>query len=174
MSVAARVIDNPRLRAQSPRTIAVRPGVGAAGRIIQRAQLTSHRVAVDQATLIFVHHGKKRISWSNGGCTARAGEAIAIESGQVVDISNEPDSDGAYNARWISWNEEALNSFRAATTSIAPFSIATLLPELSPEFSAAYDAAFDSLLNVDGVPASVANHRVQEMLLWHERGIAFA
>ncbi len=156
------------------RTIVVRPGVGAAGRIIQRAQLTSHRVAVDLPTLIFVQNGEKRVCWSTGECTARAGEAIAIEAGQIVDISNTPDFNGAYSARWISWTEENLNSFRAASSSIAPFSVATSLSRLSPEFCAAYEAAFDSLLNVDGVPPSVANHRLYEVLLWlHEQGIGF-
>ena len=156
------------------RSIVMRPGVGAAGRIIQRAQLTSHRVAVDLQTLIFVQHGQKRVSWSTGECTAGAGEAIAIEAGQVVDISNTPGVQGAYNARWISWTEEAVNAFRATTSSIAPFSVATLLAKPSPEFCTAYEAAFDSLLKIDGVPASVANHRAHEVLLWlHEHGIGF-
>ncbi len=172
--VGTRSSDSVLPRPGNARTIAVRPGVGAAGRIIQRAQLTSHRVAVDLPTLIFVQHGQKRVVWSTGECMARAGEAIAIDAGQIVDITNAPDRNGAYDALWISWTEESMKSFRGATSSVAPLSVATLLPKLSKEFCAAYEAAFDSLLNVDGVPASVANHRLQEVLLWlHEHGVVF-
>jgi AraC-like DNA-binding protein len=158
----------------SARSIVLRPGVAAAGRIIQRAQLTSHRVAVDLPTLIFVQNGQKTVSWSTGECTAGAGEAIAIEGGQVVDISNAPGVGGAYNARWISWTEAAVNFFRSVTNTVAPFSVGSLLERPPREFRNAFDAAFDSLLNVDGVPASVANHRSQEVLLWlHEHGVVF-
>ena len=167
--------DSALPRPGGARTIAVRPGVGAAGRIIQGAQLTSHGVAIDLPTLIFVQHGQKRVCWSTGECTARAGEAIAIDAGQLVDISNTPDREGAYDALWMSWTEESMNLSRAATNSIAPLPVATFLTKLSQEFCAAYQAAFDSLLNVEGVPASVANHRLQEVLLWlHEQGVVFS
>ena len=156
------------------RSIVLRPGVGAAGRSILRAQLTSHRVAVDLSTLIFVQNGQKHVSWSTGECIAFAGEAIAIEAGQVVDITNAPGPGGTYSARWISWTEEAVSAFRASASSIRPFSVATLLEKPSREFCAAYGAAFDSLINVNGVPVSVANHRAHEVLLWlNENGIGF-
>ncbi len=162
-------------RSTGMRTIVLRPGVGAAGRIIQRAQLTSHQVAVKLPTLIFVQHGLKRISWATGECAARAGEAIAINAGEVVDITNAPDLSGAYDALWISWSGESIDASRAATSSISPLSVATRLPKLSREFCAAYQGAFSSLLNVSEIPASVANHKLQEVLLWlHEHGVVFS
>ena len=85
-----------------------RAGVGAAGHIVQRSDLTTHRVVVDQATLIFVEDGQKCIRWTSGECTASPGEALALQPGAVVDISNTPGRGGAYCALWICWASELL------------------------------------------------------------------
>lgn len=156
------------------RAIIVRAKVGAAGRIVQRAQLTTHQVVIDLATLIFVQSGQKRICWAEGDCVANPGDAIALSGGQLVDITNTPEHDGTYGAQWISWDGSAVDSFLQTASSIVPASATSLLPQLEAEFRIAYQTAFDSLLNVDGVPPSVAEHRLKEVLLWlHERGVSF-
>src|SRR4051794_37418324 len=91
-----------------PRTILARPGVGAAGHVVQRSDLTSHRVVVEQASLILVEEGRKRIRWSGGQCVASAGQALSLHAGEVVDIANTPGRSGTYRALWICWCPELL------------------------------------------------------------------
>ncbi len=156
-----------------PRTILVRPGVGAAGHVVQRADRTSHRVVVDQASLILVEEGKKRIRASRDDCTAGAGEALSLQAGEVVDITNTPGPSGAYRALWICWSPDLL------AASGAPLRLASpglaLHRALGDEFRAAFHRAFDGLSEADGLPARIATSRLQEVLLWlGERGFHFA
>jgi AraC-like DNA-binding protein len=152
-----------------------RPNVGAAGRVIQNIQLTAHRVPVDLPTLILVEQGQKTVRWSAGECIARPRDAIALEAGQTIDITNAPDRNRSYGARWISWGVEVITAFSPAAPPVVPFSVATLLPGLQNEFISAYHAAFESLLDVEGVPPSVADHRLREVLVWlRERGVCFS
>ena len=156
------------------RAIIMRPGVGAAGRVVQPTRLRAHRVTIDLPTLILVEEGRKRVQWTGGECTASPGDAVALAAGQVVEISNIPEPSGFYKARWISWSFEMLDAFRSSSTSIAPFAVATLLPRLTSEFLSAYRSAFDSLLDLAGVPTAVADHRLREVLVWlQERGVCF-
>ncbi len=70
--------------------VLARPGVGAAGHIIHRSDVTTRRIVVNQATLILVEEGIKRIRGSGGECVAHAGEALSLHPGETVDISNTP------------------------------------------------------------------------------------
>jgi AraC-like DNA-binding protein len=159
--------------ASGPRTVLVRPDVGAAGHIIQRSDLTSHRVVVDQATLILVEEGRKRIRWSGGECVAGAGEALSLQAGEVVDISNTPGPSGDYRALWICWCAELLAGSTAARPRPSPR--VARHAALGDAFRASFHRAFDGLGDAEGLPASVAVHRLQEVLLWlGERGFRFA
>lgn len=152
----------------------MRAKVGVAGRIVQRAQLTSHRVVIETPTLIFVQIGQKRVRSALGDYVANPGDAIALSGDQIVDITNTPEPDGTYGALWISWDESAVDSFLRTVRSMVPASAVSLVPRLEPKFRIAYQTAFDGLLDVNGIPASVAEHRLQEVLLWlHERGVNF-
>ena len=64
------------------RTVLMRPDVGAAGHIVQRSDLTSHRVVVSEATLILVEDGRKHIRWSSGESAASTGEALLLWPGE--------------------------------------------------------------------------------------------
>lgn len=154
------------------RTFLARPDAGAAGHIVQRADLTSRRIVVAEATLILVQEGVKQIRWSGGKCTALAGQAISLHAGEVVDISNKPGASGTYSALWICWHRELLAQFtqpgRRAGARVA------LHAALSDDFRASYHRAFDSLGAADSLPASIATHRLQEVLLWlREKGFSF-
>lgn len=156
-----------------PRAVLARPGVGAAGHIVQRSDLTSRRIAVDQATLILVEEGRKRIRWSGGECVASPGEALALQAEKVVDISNTPGRSGTYRALWICWSSELLAVSGAAPRRSSPG--VARHAALSEAFRASFYRAFDGLSDGAGLPASIATHRLQEVLLWlGERGFRFA
>lgn len=155
-----------------PRTVLVRPGVGAAGHVVQRADLTTHRVVVDEASLILVEEGRKRIRWSGGECVARAGEALSVQAGEVVDFSNTPGRSGMYRALWICWRPELLAAVDLPAQRPGPR--VALHSTLDDAFRAAFHRAFDGMDDAGGLPASVAVHRLQEVLLWlAERGFRF-
>ena len=73
MSVLEKVTEKALVQLDD-RTIIVRRGVGAVGRIEQR------------------------IRWSRGECLARPGDAIAIAAGEVIDITNTPGPGSSYGA----------------------------------------------------------------------------
>ncbi|APR78922.1 Transcriptional regulator, AraC family protein [Minicystis rosea] len=146
--------------------------MGAAGHIVQRSDLTSRRLVVEQATLILVEEGRKRIRWSGGECVACAGEALSLQAGEVVDISNTPGASGTYRALWIVWCSELLAMSGAARRHSSPR--VAQHTALGDAFRASYYRAFDGLSDADGLPASIATHRLQEVLLWlAERGFHF-
>ena len=66
------------------RAIIMRPGVGAAGRVVQPTRLRAHRVTIDLPTLILVEEGRKRVQWTGGECTASPGDAVALAARQNV------------------------------------------------------------------------------------------
>lgn len=160
-----------------PRTLLVRADVGAAGHIVQRSDLTSHRVVVADASLIVVEEGRKRIRWSGGECVASAGQAVSLQAGEVVDIANTPGPGGAYRALWICWCAElcAAPHLLHGAASHRPGPRVALHTGLSDAFHGSFSRAFDSLDDADGLPAGIATHRLQEVLLWlGERGFYFA
>ncbi len=156
----------------APRTIAARAGVGAAGHIVQRSDLTTHRVEVDQATLILVESGRKRIRWAHGELAAGPGEALSLQPGAVVDISNMPGRDGSYRALWLVWSPALIKAScelpRMSTPTVARHT------RLGADFHETYRRALASLDPREGPPARIATHRLEEVLLWlQERGFRF-
>lgn len=155
-----------------PRALRVRPGVGAAGCIVQRSDLTSHRIVVDQATLILVEDGCKRIRWSGGECIAHPGDALSLQAGEVVDIANTPGRSGSYRALWLMWSAQRLAASGAARPDAGPR--VAKHAALGESFLDAFHRAFGALGD-DRVPAAIAIHRLEEVLLWlGERGFHFA
>ena len=154
-----------------PRALLSRAGVGAAGLIVQRADLTTRRVLVDQPTLILVEHGTKRIRWSGGECVARPGDGIAVQGGELVDISNTPGPSGSYTARWLVWSDELLEG--TPLPARRPSRRVVTHRALPVAFVESYRRACDAL-DASDLPASIATSRVREPLLWlAERGFHF-
>ena len=155
---------NPDTQTSTPRKIAVRPGVGAAGYIVQRSDLTSHRVDVDQATLILVEEGRKRVRWVGGECVAGPGEAISVQAGMVVDISNTPGRSGSYRALWIVRAPAMIEPLPIPAEASSP--AVARHAGVDEAFHDAFRRAFTSLDERNGPPVRVATHRLQEVLLW--------
>jgi AraC-like DNA-binding protein len=159
-------------RDAGPRAMLVRPGVGAAGHVVQRSDLATHRVVVEQASLILVEDGRKRVRWSGGECVARGGEALSVQAGEVVDFANTPGRSGAYRALWICWQPELLAAMSVVRQPSQPR--VARHAALDEAFRASFHRAFDGMDETGGLPASVAIHRLQEVLLWlGERGFRF-
>lgn len=158
-------------RPPAPRSILIRPGVGAAGHVVQRSDLMSHRLVIDQPSLILVEEGRKRIRWAGGECVARAGEAISLQAGEAVDFANTPGTKGTYRALWICWNPDLVAS---AEVGRRPSPRAAAHAAMDDAFRASFYRAFEGMNDAEALPASVATHRLKELLLWlAERDFSF-
>jgi AraC-like DNA-binding protein len=157
--------------ASAPRSILVRPGVGAAGHVVQRSDLMSHRLVIDQPSLILVEEGRKRIRWSGGECVAQAGEAISLQAGEAVDFANTPGRKGTYRALWICWDPELVANADIGRR-MSPH--AAVHAGMDDAFRASFYRAFEGMNDAVALPVSVATHRLKELLLWlAERDFSF-
>ncbi len=147
------------------RTINMRAGLGSTARIVQRAELTSHRITADAPILIRVKRGCKLIRWTGGQIFAEAGDAVALASGGVFDITNSLSNEGEYEAFWVVWDATLISDF-AASTGTKPIKQAHLFRQMAPEFCASYDSAVSCLLDTESFPDSIARHKLTELLLW--------
>jgi len=155
----------------SSRSIWAKPGVGAAGRIVQRSDSVVHRISIDEPTLILVEEGRKTIRWASGEKAAIRGEALSIQAGQTVDIINELGPTGNYRARWISWNQDLIRERDSTDLRSDPVVQHT---ELCASFHSSFLQAFEALNDRVQLPTSVATNRLQEVLLWlSARGFKF-
>ncbi|MDO4643638.1 MAG: AraC family transcriptional regulator [Cardiobacteriaceae bacterium] len=101
----------PRTRTPN-RTVAVHHHLASSGQVIQRARLNFQRLITEQPTIILVESGYKTFRWSTQECRITAGNIVAIAGGQAFDILIQPDTSGAYRARWISFAPELIALFR--------------------------------------------------------------
>ncbi len=117
------------------RTVTVRAGLGSTARIVQRTELTSHRITADAPILIRVERGCKLIRWSGGQVFAEAGDAVALAPGGVFDITNSLSHEGDYEAFWVVWDASLISGF-AAGSKAEPIEQAHLFRQLEPQFRA--------------------------------------
>lgn len=150
------------------RTVIVRAGLGSTARIVQRTELTSHRITADAPILIRVERGYKLIRWSGGQVFAEAGDAVALAPGEVFDITNSLSDDGEYEAFWVVWDASLIADF--AEGSVAkPIEKAHLFRQMEPQFRLSYEAALSALSDPASFPEPIARHKLTELLLWLEQ-----
>ncbi len=150
------------------RTVTVRAGLGSTARIVQRTELTSHRITADAPILIRVERGCKLIRWSGGQVFAEAGDAVALAPGGVFDITNSLSPEGDYEAFWVVWDAGLISNV-AAGGRAEPIKQAHLFRQLEPQFRASYDAAVTCLVDPRSFPEPIARHKLTELLLWLEQ-----
>ncbi len=149
------------------RAVNVRAGLGSTARIVQRTELTSHRITADAPILIRVKQGSKLIRWSGGHVFAQAGDAVALAPGGVFDITNSLSGEGEYEAFWVVWEPSLIAGF-AAGPAAKPIEQAHLFRRMVPEFCGSYDAAVSCLLHPGSFPEPIARHKLTELLVWLE------
>ena len=150
------------------RTVIVRAGLGSTARIVQRTELTSHRITADAPILIRVERGYKRIRWSGGQVFAEAGDAVALAPGGVFDITNSLSEEGEYEAFWVVWDASLIADF-AVGSAAKSIEKAHLFRQMEPQFRVSYDAALSSLSDPASFPEAIARHKLTELLLWMEQ-----
>lgn len=148
------------------RTILVREGVGMTAHILQRRELLFTGIVIAQPTLITVCRGRKTLRLKREECVIGAGDAVAVAGGLMLDIENQPDTDGWYEARWLSWAPGLVDSLRLPDDGAVVIRTLKALRQRDPAFSQAVLRAIDAIRDCEGVPDGVARHRVSEVLVW--------
>ena len=150
-----------------------RDGVGATAHIIQATEARFRHLYISAPALVLVRAGAKWMSNGVESLEIPSGEAVAIAAGQSVDIENRTDGGAPYSADVIAFDAEALREANSRL-SLAP-GVSASLSRYRPAsgFEEALERAKHGL-EQESVPASVARHRVVELLIWlADNGIAF-
>ncbi len=92
------------------------PGIGAHGFIMQARSGTFHRLYSDQAALIIVRSGIKRLSSSLHSCEALPGQAVALPMGREWTVVNEAADVGGYQADVLTFSPELVEAYATAKT----------------------------------------------------------
>ncbi len=162
-----------RADAEASRVIHTRSGVGATAGIIQRQALRFSRLTFDQPTLVVVRHGEKIFTSAKEDWLVKSGEAVAIAKGHRFDITNRPDGKGSYEANWLVFEPEMLQSFASVAASVSQ--PVRSLGRMEIDFIEAFARARDAIQNPTIVPEKIARHRMEEILLWlGQRGVSLA
>ncbi|MCB6184630.1 helix-turn-helix transcriptional regulator [Leeia sp. TBRC 13508] len=143
-----------------------REGVGMTASVYQHQVLAFTRLYISHPVLIVVEAGEKEVKWSNGSCTIKSGEAIAIAGKQTLDVTNRLPDQGIYRAYWLVWDDELLAKCNAQLS--APVSaIQTALPlgKLTIQASSACQRASQAVMD-QSLPLQIAQHRLQEVFYW--------
>lgn len=157
------------------RTLLSRAGVGVAARIQQQQELTLLRVAIDQPILILVKNGSKTLRWNHHECVVRAGEAIAIAGGHILDIINQPSEHGAYEAAWLVWDAALITEHATRAETQRGMREPLAIRSVAPAFLQAFHSALDCIIEPERIPLPIARHRLAEMLVWLDlHGVRFA
>lgn len=148
------------------RTIHSRHGVGTAAYVIQPQALEFARLPIDQALLIRVHRGSKRLRWKGGEWVIHAGEAALIAAGQAFDVANLVPDQGAYESAWLAWDPDLLADHAERFPQRQTAEGVHLLGRLEAAFNAAFEQAH-AMLSADSLlPHAIARHRIAELLHW--------
>lgn len=147
-------------------TIAQRSGIAISGSIVQCQPLLFRRLWIDMPTLVMVESGYKILHGDAGTFRVEAGEAVALAGGQAFDVTNCPDGAPAYRARWLAWERNLLEHWRASPTGGRAWPV-VVLGAVAPAFAEAF-TALTSALDNPVLPDAVLGHRALEILVWLE------
>ena len=153
----------------------MRPGIGATAGVVQHSELRFSRLAIDQPTVIVVHHGSKTLHAEGREWQVGAGDAIAIAGGATLDVTNRLGGNGRYEARWLILDAKLVQRAERQLPRINKSNAidgASTIRGLEPEFCAALARAFDAI--TAPLPDPIAQHRLAEVLAWLSlRGLRF-
>ncbi len=152
--------------APSDHRIFVRPSVGVAARIVQHNRLRYSNIVINRPLIILIEHGRKILCNGDFELTIKAGSAVALCQDQVFDVVNEADADGAYQARWITFDPELILGQSPPASTTPPIERALALGGPEKGFLDAYHLATQAIAEPGSVPEAIAVHRMKELLIW--------
>ncbi|CNJ59070.1 helix-turn-helix transcriptional regulator [Yersinia aldovae] len=158
------------------RTIKFCPGVGSSAHVIQHTELLLTSVYVEQPLLIMVNRGHKVIRWDNQECMIQAGEIVAVNSGQTINVINSLSDDGLFFSHQLRCDPCLIATFANHPASAGLELIPGVMPirNLAPEFINTFGNTFKAISDNGNIPPTIIRHRMLELLLWlAQRGVKF-
>ena len=148
------------------RAIFERGGIGATAHILQRRELVSNSIFIEQPTLIVVIRGRKRLRWCGRDCIVEAGEAVAVAGGHSFDVINRPGSDGVYEAEWLVCDAGIATSAAGEAEGCKLIRDVHVIRPFEPAFRDAFERAKEAVAAKDEIPDTVAQARIREVCAW--------
>lgn len=143
--------------------------IGSITTVMQKSSLTLFQVVIEQPMLVLIRHGTKILQYQNESVTVSAGQAIAINAGQTLDIRNCIANRQGYEAVCITWDEKLIRSFTEQLSEtqrqmLRPIKVNTM-DNRPREFQAAIERVTRCMAQSE-VPAPVIRHMLLELLVW--------
>lgn len=162
------------------RAIHHRAGIGATAYIRQAQALGLHNLAIEQALLIVVMRGAKRLRSPGVELRIKEGDAVFFSGGSTFDVTNIPPADGCYEALWISFDSTFASTERNLSDISQKVGIrfpvdekASAVGNIQPAFMSAIVAGADALRD-SHVSDDIVRHRFSEIRMWlRERDISW-
>ncbi len=142
-----------------------KPALISAARITQATTARFADLSFDNALLVFVERGEKRVL--QAGSTeqrAEAGELLVFPPGAVATIENRTWSRQDYAATVVSYPGTAVARVFGEATGLAPAPVQLVRPDTLPSSDAL--KTVQHVLSDCSLPAEIAQHRLIEPLLW--------
>jgi AraC-like DNA-binding protein len=161
------------------RSLDTREGIGLTANVVQQSSLRLSQIAVERPALIVLHHGSKTLKNGPRQWRAERGDVVALAGGQTFDVLNRLSPDGLFEARWVVWDDRLFAQTAGPAVDGAPLRLATpspaVLKQVGRGFLAAVEGAVEAIRHPHDIPATVARHRLHELLVWlAEHGVRFA
>lgn len=149
------------------REILSRDGVGTSAQIVQHQETLTRSIAIDNAMLILVTHGKKRIVHGHSEYPLEPGDLVAIAEGQSIDVVNIPcPTSGYYRAELLLFETSLIADFARDTPAGDPIRTLCPLPRQSEDFHQSFRSVRDAISRELHVPRKAAVARAIEILAW--------
>ncbi len=145
-----------------PRTLSIRNGVGATALLRQRRSLIARDLHNVRSTVVLVLSGRKSAMTAAATVTARPGDVMLLPAGSVVDLLNEPGSEGVYESVSVVLEPTAADPRDDAVRTIT--SVETV-PTVEVGFRAAVLRAREVMLD-EATPLPVARNAAAEVTAW--------
>lgn len=149
-----------------PRSVATREQVGTTARVVQRGEVSSHKVVVEHPVLVQVLEGTKAIRRNGREWVVASGEVVVLAGGQAFDVRNRPGPEGRFEARWLVFDQTGLEEWFAENPGLPVVAEAMRISKLEPDFARLLDAACEAIEKPERHPLLVGKARVREVLAW--------
>lgn len=147
------------------RTVWSRPCVGLTASVRQRNNLLVHTFVTDFPALILLRRGRKTIRIGANSIVLAPGDAVAIAPGTTCDVQNDTEH-GQFASTWIVCDNALVANVQKVFPNHKRLRGVAVLKDLGEEFLQSFERASQAIVTPDDIPAVVAAHRMQELLVW--------
>ena len=150
---------------QIQRRVWLRQDVGLTASVRQRNDLLVHTFVTDHPALILLRRGRKTIKIGGKKIVLLPGDAVAIAPGTTCDVQNETER-GEFESSWIVCANPILSRVEKAFPDHKRLKHVAALKNLGDEFVQSFERAVQTIVVPDHIPHIIAQHRMQELLIW--------